>query len=264
MGLKNAASQNRTETGKELQIKISKTHKASCTPFICKQTARRGKPFTQQIVPDRKTFVQLKKQVPQIKTEPKETLEIVKEDCHVQIDDSSYRDWLLTQGIQLQMSPPSATPIVISPNPINIPAPTSTEMATMTPMDTQNQTMLPAQSKETEKTEDLDYLEKKPEEEEKQEDKTLDQAGGSQDDVNVQSFTEPNYLSWMQTLIDEDATEEESLERIQKLKNILELIENKHKPYTPQPKAKKLMTLCQLLKMKVKWRKIKKLKQKKN
>ena len=109
----------------------------------------------------------------------------------------------------------------------------------MTPMDTQNQTMLRAQSKESKKTEDLDYLEKKPEEEEKQEDKTLDQAGGSQDGVNVQSFTEPNYLLWMQILIDQDATEEESLERIQKLKNILELIENKHKPYTSQPKAKK-------------------------
>ena len=51
---------------------------ASCTPFIHKQTARRGKPFIQQSVLDRKTLAQLKKQVPQIKTEPKETLEIVK------------------------------------------------------------------------------------------------------------------------------------------------------------------------------------------
>ena len=31
------------------------------------------------------------------------------------MDDSSYGDWLLTQGIDLSMSPPSVAPIVISP-----------------------------------------------------------------------------------------------------------------------------------------------------
>ena len=50
----------------------------------------------------------------EIKQEPQEQIEIVKEDCHIQMDDSSYGDWLLTQGIDFSMSPPSAAPIVIS------------------------------------------------------------------------------------------------------------------------------------------------------
>ena len=43
----------------------------------------------------------------------------------------------------------------------------------------------------------------------------------------------------MQTLIDQGATEEESLERIQKLKQILDLMESKHKLYQPNPTATK-------------------------
>ena len=66
----------------------------------------------------------------------------------------------------------------------------------------------------------------------------MDQAGVSQE-VQVQSLTEPNYLLQMQTLIDQGASEEESLERIQKLKDILHIMENKHKPYQPNPTAKK-------------------------
>ena len=66
----------------------------------------------------------------------------------------------------------------------------------------------------------------------------MDQAGVSQE-VQVQSLTEPNYLLQMQTLIDQGASEEESLERIQKLKDILHIMENKHKPYEPNPTAKK-------------------------
>ena len=105
---------------------------------------------------------------------------------------------------------------------------------------------------------------KNPEEEEKQEDKTLDQAGSSQDDVNVQPYTEPNYLLQMQTLIDQDATEEESLERIQKLKNILELIENKHKLYTPHSKAKKTDDIVPAAKDESKVEKDKEIETKKN
>ena len=66
----------------------------------------------------------------------------------------------------------------------------------------------------------------------------MDKAGGSQE-VQVQSLTEPNYLLQMQTLIDQGATEKESLERIQKLKQILDLMESKHKPYQPNPTATK-------------------------
>ena len=43
----------------------------------------------------------------------------------------------------------------------------------------------------------------------------------------------------MQTLIDQGATEEESLERIQKLKQILDIMESKHKLYQPNPTATK-------------------------
>ena len=90
-GQKNSGSKKMTDPNKELQIEISETDKASCTPFFCKQTARRGKPFIKQSEPEQKTLAQLKKQ---IKIEPQETVEVVKEDCHVQIDDSSYGDWL--------------------------------------------------------------------------------------------------------------------------------------------------------------------------
>ena len=51
----------------------------------------------------------------EIKQELQEQIEIVKEVCHIQVDDSSCGDWLLTQGIDLSMSPPGAAPIVISP-----------------------------------------------------------------------------------------------------------------------------------------------------
>ena len=74
------------------------------------------------------------------------------------------------------------------------------------------------------------------------EEKQLDQAGVSQE-VQVQSLTEPNYLLQMQTLIDQGASEDESLERIQKLKDILDIMENKHKPYQPNPTAKNVRAL---------------------
>ena len=186
-------------------------------------------------------MAQLKKQTPQIKTEPEEKLEIVKEDCHIQIDDSSYGDWLLTQGIQLQMSPPSATPIVISPKLANLPVMMNMDpvkTATLTEMDMQNKVPLPEQSQKNINTEDLDKLAKTQQNTEEKEEKQLDQAGVSQE-VQVQSLTEPNYLLQMQTLIDQGASEEESLERIQKLKDILHIMENKHKPYQPNPTAKK-------------------------
>ena len=125
---------------------------------------RRGKPFVKHSEPDWKTLAQLKKQTPQIKeTEPEEKLEIVKEDCHIQIDDSSYGDWLLTQGIQLQMSPPSATPIVISPKLANLPVMMNMDpvkTATLTEMDMQNKVPLPEQSQKNINTEDLDKLAK--------------------------------------------------------------------------------------------------------
>ena len=101
------------EKNKKLQIEISESDKASCNAFVHKQTARRGRPFMKNQGPDRKTSAQIKKQ-DEIKQEPQEQIEIVKEDCHVQVDDSSYGDWLLTQGIDLSMSPPGAAPIVIS------------------------------------------------------------------------------------------------------------------------------------------------------
>ena len=50
------------DPNKELQIEITETDKASCTPFFYKQTARRGKPFVKQSEPDWKTLAQLKKQ----------------------------------------------------------------------------------------------------------------------------------------------------------------------------------------------------------
>ena len=149
------------DPNKELQIEITETDKASCTPFFHKQTARRGKPFIKQSEPDQKTLALLKKQTAQIKIELQETVEVVKEDCHIQIDDSSYGDWLLTQDIQIQMSPPSATPIVISPNPANIPA--LTKMApevTLMETDMQNKVPLTEQSQNIINTEDLDKLAK--------------------------------------------------------------------------------------------------------
>ena len=51
----------------------------------------------------------------EIKQEPQEQIEIIKEDCHVQVDDSSYGDCLMRQSLDLSMSPPGAAPIVISP-----------------------------------------------------------------------------------------------------------------------------------------------------
>ena len=239
-GPKNSVLQNRPDPNKELQIEITETDKASCTTFIWKKTARRGKPFVKHSEPDQKTLGQLKKQTPQIKTEPGEKLKIVK-DCHIQIDDSSYGDWLLTQGIQLQMSPPSATPIVISPKPAILPAMMNmypVKTATLTETDTQNKVPLPEQSQMNINTEDLDKLAKTQQNTEEKEEKQLDQAGVSQE-VQVQSLTEPNHLLQMQTLIDQGASVEESLERIQKLKDILHIMENKHKPYQPNPTAKK-------------------------
>ena len=239
-GQRNSFSQNRPDPNKELQIEITETDKPSYTAFIQKQTVRRGKPFVKHSEPDWKTFGQLKKQTPQIKTDPEEKLKIVKEDCHIQIDDSSYGDWLLTQGIQLQMSPPSATPIVISPKPANLPVTMNMDpvkMATLTETDMQNKVPLPEQSQKNKNTEDLDKLAKTQQNTEEKEEKQLDQAGVSQE-VQVQSLTKPNYLLQMQTLIDQSASEEEFLERIQKLKDILHIMENKHKPYQPNPTAK--------------------------
>ena len=109
---KKAAVPDIDEKNKKLQIEISESDKASCNAFVCKQTARRGRPFMKNQGPNRKTLVQMKKQ-DEIKQEPQEQIEIVKEDCHVQVDDSSYGDWPLRQGIDLSMSPPSAAPIVI-------------------------------------------------------------------------------------------------------------------------------------------------------
>ena len=84
--------------------------------FVGKQTARRGRPFMKNQGQDRKTLAQIKKQ-DEIKPEPQEQIEIIKDDCHVQVDDSNYGDWLLTQGIDLSMSPPGAAPIVVQSNP---------------------------------------------------------------------------------------------------------------------------------------------------
>ena len=134
----------------------------------------------------------------------------------------------------MQSNPPSATPIVISPNPANIHA--STNMAPdITPMKTDMQNKVPLTEQSTE---DLDKLAKGQEKGEQEAEKHLDKASGSQE-VEVQSLTEPNYLLKMQTLIDQGATEEESLERIQKLKEILYIMENKHMPYEPNPNATK-------------------------
>ena len=144
-------------------------------------------------------MAQLKQQTLQIKTEPEEKLEIVKEDCHIQIDDSSYGDWLLTQGIQLQMSPPSATPIVISPKPANLPVMMNMDLvktATLTETDMQNKVSLPEQSQKNINTEDLDKLAKIQQNTEEKEEKQLDQAGVSQE-VQVQSLTELNHLLQM-------------------------------------------------------------------
>ena len=131
------------------------------------------------------------------------------------MDDSSYRDWLLTQGIQLQMSPPSATPIVISPKMANLPVTMNMDpvkTATLTETDMQNKVPLPEQSQKNINTEDLDKLATTQQNTEETEEKQLDQAGVSRE-AQVQSLTEPNYLLQMQTLIDQGASEEESLER---------------------------------------------------
>ena len=63
---------------------------------------------------------------------------------------------------------------------------------------------------------------------------------GSQDGAKGQSLTEPNFLEQMQTLINSGATEEESLDRIKRLKSILDLMENKHQGYAPMEVNKRL------------------------
>ena len=64
---------------------------------------------------------------------------------------------------------------------------------------------------------------------------------GSQDGAKGQSLTEPNFLMQMQTLINTGATEEESLDRIKKLKSILDLMENKHQGKAPVQVNKSLV-----------------------
>ena len=54
-------------------------------------------------------------------------------------------------------------------------------------------------------------------------------------------MTEPNFLEQMQTLINSGATEEESLDRIKRLKSILDLMENKHQGYAPMEVNKSLV-----------------------
>ena len=93
----------------------------------------------------------------------------------------------------------SATPIVISPKPANLPAMMNMDpvkTATLIEMDMQNKVPLPEQSQKNINTEDLDKLAKTQQNTEEKEEKQLDQAGVSQE-VQVQSLTEPNYLLQM-------------------------------------------------------------------
>ena len=53
---KKAAVPDIDEKSKKLQTEISESDKASCSDFLHKQTARRGRPFMKNQGPDRKTL----------------------------------------------------------------------------------------------------------------------------------------------------------------------------------------------------------------
>ena len=158
----------------------------------------------------------------EIKQEPEEQIEIVKEDCYVQVDNSSYGDWLLTQGIDLSMSPPGAAPIVISPETSDAEKQALPIEKTSKEKYTQNIEVV------QDKVDDGNNLQKP--EIEKDKDILPDH---SEDGAQGQSLTEPNFLLQMQSLISSGATEEESIDRIKKLKTILDIMESKHQGCPP-------------------------------
>ena len=83
-------------TDKDLTVTISSSDVKICKP----QVARRGKPLScPNRQPDRKTLVAMKKiNSPQAKPKDSSREEVI-EDCQVQLEDSSYADWLIQQGI---------------------------------------------------------------------------------------------------------------------------------------------------------------------
>ena len=83
-------------TEKELTLSISSSDVNICKP----QVARRGKPLSgPNRQPDRKTLAEMKKiNSPQAKPKESSREEVI-EDCQVQLEDTSYADWLIEQGI---------------------------------------------------------------------------------------------------------------------------------------------------------------------
>ena len=83
-------------TDKDLTVTISSSDVKICKP----QVARRGKPLScPNRQPDRKTLAEMKKiNSPQAKPKDSSREEVI-EDCQVQLEDSSYADWLIQQGI---------------------------------------------------------------------------------------------------------------------------------------------------------------------
>ena len=81
---------------KDLAVTISPSDVKICKP----QVARRGKPLSgSNRQPDRKTLAEMKKiNSPQAKPKDSSREEVI-EDCQVQLEDSSYADWLIQQGI---------------------------------------------------------------------------------------------------------------------------------------------------------------------
>ena len=81
---------------KELTVTISSSDVKICKP----QVARRGKPLSgPNRQPDRKTLAEMRKiNSPQAKPKDSSREEVI-EDCQVQLEDSSYADWLIQQGI---------------------------------------------------------------------------------------------------------------------------------------------------------------------
>ena len=84
---------------KQFSVVIHAKEKNICQP----QTSHRNKPITgPRKQPDHKTLAQLKKT--QSEQENKEDKETVIEDCQVDVDDSSYGDWLIYQGLAIDTS----------------------------------------------------------------------------------------------------------------------------------------------------------------
>ena len=173
--------------------------------------------------------------------EPVVNCEIIKEDCDVQVDDSSYGGWLIIQGIDLHMSPSCVTPIIISPTTAHkIAADNMETEVTDTGMQTdiQNDYTVPGQSKVKENLDPLPQVELPKSPSENEDANKLDKDDRSYEALDVQSLTEHNYLLQMQTLIYSRATQKQYIEQIQKLKQILNIMESIHKPY-PQPVQRK-------------------------